>query len=399
MRDSNIGHELKEMAQEVVRFGERCVQAGRDWLSERREEMNHRDDDDRREHLSGRNYGEERGNLRGSPRQARGQYGYGDQSDRNQPDRNRPQQSFAQANRGRGEYYGSQFDERAQSAGWDDDRGNWDYEGGPERYGASGYAEKTHGQGGIGRQYGSQYGSQAGSSDYYRGRQGYGTQGSFGSDYNTYGRSQGFGEGSGYTRQSSHLQGSQFQAQPGHGSASRYGGESAGLGGRDSLRGSQGYTDEGEMSGYGGRELGTQQYGSSSSGRYGTAPGQYGYGGYGAGSFRGVGPKNYRRSDERLAEDINERLTDDEDLDASNIIVRVAAGKVTLEGVVDQRWMKHRAEDIADACIGVKEVDNRIQLTSMSSGLGESQASETRSGTSRGSQTSAPGTTGDTTAH
>lgn len=362
--------------------------------------MNHRDDD-RRDHLSGRNYGDERGNPPGSPRQARGQYGYGDQSDRSQTERSRQQQSFAQANRSRGEYYGGQFDERAQSVGWDDDRGNWDYEGGPERYGTSGYGERAYGQGGAGRQSGSQYGGQSGANDYYRGRQGYGAQGSFGSDYNTYGRSQGYGEGSGYTRQSSRMQGGQFQGQQGYGGSSRYGGESAGLGGRGSLYGSQSYTDEGEMSGYGGRELGTQQYGSGSSGRYGTAPGQYGYGGYGtASSFRGVGPKNYRRSDERLTEDINERLTDDDDLDASDITVRVASGKVTLEGVVDQRWMKHRAEDIADACIGVKEVDNRIQVASMSSGLGQGQqASETRTSTSRGPQASTSGTTGDTTSH
>lgn len=390
MRDSNIGHELKEMAQEVVRFGERCVQAGRDWLNERREDMNHRDDDDRRDHLSGRNYGEEQGNVRGSARQARGQYGYGEQAERGQAERNRTQQSFTQANRSRGEYYGGQFSDRAQGVGWDDDRGNWDYEGGPERYGASGYAERSQGQGGAGRQQGAQYGAQAGSSDYYRSRQGYGAQGSFGSDYNTYGRNQGYGEGSGYTQQSSRTQGS------------RLGGASSASGSRASQHAGQGYMDEGEMSGYGGRELSSQQYGSSSSGRYGTAPGQYGYGGYGATSYRGVGPKNYRRSDERLAEDINERLTDDDDLDASDITVRVAAGKVTLEGAVDQRWMKHRAEDIADSCIGVKEVDNRIQVSSMASSLGQGQSTtDTRTGTSSRSSSSTPtsGASGDTTSH
>ena len=53
MREPNVGNELKEMAQEVVRFGERCVQAGRDWLNERREEMNHRNDDSRRDYQSG----------------------------------------------------------------------------------------------------------------------------------------------------------------------------------------------------------------------------------------------------------------------------------------------------------------------------------------------------------
>ncbi len=403
MRDSNIGNELKEMAQEVVRFGERCVQAGRDWLNERRDEMNNRNDGDRRDFQAGREYGHDGNTTRGQTRQGRGQYGTADH------ERSRLQSSSQGS---RGEYYGGgQFGERMQSAGWEEDRGNWDYEGGPERYGTSGYGEREYGDAGIGRQYGaqqqgSQYGSQygqreqgshAGTGDYYRGRQGYGAQSGFGSEYNTYGRHQGYGEGSGYTRAQSRGVGS--QRGQGYAGGSRYGGESAGLGGRGSLYGgSQSYLDEGEMSGYGGRELGTQQYGSSSSGRYGTAPGQYGYGGYG-GSFRGVGPKNYRRSDERLAEDINERLTDD-DLDASNITVSVTDGKVSLEGTVDQRWMKHRAEDIADSCIGVKEVDNRIHVASGSDTL--AQGSEVRgTTTSRGAQGQAsPGTTtGGTTPH
>lgn len=408
MRDSNIGHELKDMAQEFVRFGERCVQAGRDWLNERRDEMNHRNDEGRRDYQSGREYGQEASNTRGSSRQGQGrQYGQGEQSERGR------QQQFSQGNRSRGEYYGGgQFDERIQSAGWDEDRGNWDYEGGPERYGTSGYGEHEYGQGGLSRQYGSQqqygsqhgspygspysgqreYGSQSTGGDYYRGRQSYGAQGSFGSDYNTYGRNQGFGEGSGYARPlPSRSQSSQFRGTQGYGSASRYGGESAGLGGRGALYGNQNYLDEGEMSGYGGRELSSQQYGSSSSGRYGTAPGQYGYGGYGGSTYRGVGPKNYRRSDERLTEDINERLTDDDDLDASNLTVRVTDGKVTLEGTVDQRWMKHRAEDIADACIGVKEVDNRINVSPSSSTLG--QGIEVRGSSTRTSQSSSSTTT------
>ncbi|HEY1142118.1 MAG TPA: BON domain-containing protein [Lysobacter sp.] len=354
--------------------------------------MNHRNEGGRhdhpsgreasgREYGSGREFGQEGGNAtRGPSRQSRGQYGPGEQSERSRMQ----QQTYGQANRSRGEYYGSgQFDERTRSAGWDEDRaGNWDYEGGPERYASSG------------------------SSDYYRGRQGYGARGTSGNEYNAYGRNEGYGEGSAYTRQGSRGS-SQYGAEYGRRGTARYGGESAGSGGRSSLYG-QDYLDEGEMSGYGGRELSSQQYGSSSSGRYGTAPGQYGYGGYGTAGYRGMGPKNYRRSDERLTEDINERLTDDDDLDATEISVRVADGKVTLEGTVDQRWMKHRAEDIADACMGVKEVDNRIQVSSASSSLG--QGSDLRSASSRGTQSSqgtasqstsgsAGTTTGGTTPH
>ena len=80
------------------------------------------------------------------------------------------------------------------------------------------------------------------------------------------------------------------------------------------------------------------------------------------GRFRGHGPKGYRRSDERITEDLNERLTEDALLDASHITVEVKDGVATLQGNVDNRWMKHRAEDIADACSGVSDVRNEIRV-------------------------------------
>lgn len=49
-------------------------------------------------------------------------------------------------------------------------------------------------------------------------------------------------------------------------------------------------------------------------------------------SYRGVGPKGYTRSDERLAEEICERLTDHPRIDASEIDVQVSRGEVTLTG-------------------------------------------------------------------
>jgi hypothetical protein len=79
-------------------------------------------------------------------------------------------------------------------------------------------------------------------------------------------------------------------------------------------------------------------------------------------SHRGRGPRGYSRSDERIAEDLNERLTDDDLIDASDIELRCSEGKVTLEGEVATRWMKHRAEDLVDACNGVKEIDNRLRV-------------------------------------
>ncbi|HET7656561.1 MAG TPA: BON domain-containing protein, partial [Luteimonas sp.] len=80
------------------------------------------------------------------------------------------------------------------------------------------------------------------------------------------------------------------------------------------------------------------------------------------GGYRGVGPRNYSRSDERIREDLNERLTEADDLDASDITVEVSNGVATLGGMVPQRWMKHRAEDLADGCTGVRDVRNQIRV-------------------------------------
>lgn len=79
-------------------------------------------------------------------------------------------------------------------------------------------------------------------------------------------------------------------------------------------------------------------------------------------NLRGRGPKNYLRSDERIREDLCERLADDPWVDASDITVEVKNGLVTLSGSVGERHVKHRAEDIADRCSGVKEVENRLSV-------------------------------------
>lgn len=110
--------------------------------------------------------------------------------------------------------------------------------------------------------------------------------------------------------------------------------------------------------------------------RYGGyAPAPEGPGGYPGGAARfqqgpyyGRGPRSYRRSDERIAEDLNERLTDDPYVDAGDVTVRVSDGVATLEGTVPERWMRYRVEDIADGCGGVKEVDNHLRVPRRSGG-------------------------------
>ncbi len=85
------------------------------------------------------------------------------------------------------------------------------------------------------------------------------------------------------------------------------------------------------------------------------------------------GPKGYTRSDERLREDISERLMQAYDIDSSEVTVQVQGGKVVLDGTVPSRHMKHAIEDIADGAPGVQDVDNRIRVTGSGNRLGTAQ--------------------------
>jgi len=76
----------------------------------------------------------------------------------------------------------------------------------------------------------------------------------------------------------------------------------------------------------------------------------------------GRGPRGYVRSDERIREDINDRLTEDWLVDASDISVAVAQREVVLSGTVNTRREKRRAEDIAESVSGVEQVQNNIRI-------------------------------------
>ncbi|HEY9790053.1 MAG TPA: BON domain-containing protein [Candidatus Obscuribacterales bacterium] len=77
---------------------------------------------------------------------------------------------------------------------------------------------------------------------------------------------------------------------------------------------------------------------------------------------RGRGPRSYRRSDERISDDINEQLTMHPEVDASDIEVLVENGIITLRGSVDCRHGKRLAEDIAEDVYGVREVHNELRI-------------------------------------
>jgi hypothetical protein len=78
---------------------------------------------------------------------------------------------------------------------------------------------------------------------------------------------------------------------------------------------------------------------------------------------RGRGPKGYRRSDERIREEICELLSDDWSVDASEIVVEVRDGEVTLSGEVPSREQKHRARECVERVRGVDDVFNQLHVT------------------------------------
>jgi hypothetical protein len=74
------------------------------------------------------------------------------------------------------------------------------------------------------------------------------------------------------------------------------------------------------------------------------------------------GPKGYKRSDERIREDVSDRLAQQDHLDPSEIEVSVSNGEVTLTGTVENRNEKFLAEEIADDVSGVNDVHNQLRI-------------------------------------
>jgi osmotically-inducible protein OsmY len=76
----------------------------------------------------------------------------------------------------------------------------------------------------------------------------------------------------------------------------------------------------------------------------------------------GYGPRNYRRSDERIWEDVCERLSDHGAIDAREMEVQVHDGRVRLTGTVATPEMRTLAENIAFEVNGVGAVENELQI-------------------------------------
>jgi hypothetical protein len=68
-------------------------------------------------------------------------------------------------------------------------------------------------------------------------------------------------------------------------------------------------------------------------------------------------------------------------LDADDIQVAVSGGVVTLSGSVEQRWLKHHAENLAEACSGVKDVRNELRVSGSRATSGNAKSESASSGT------------------
>jgi hypothetical protein len=88
-------------------------------------------------------------------------------------------------------------------------------------------------------------------------------------------------------------------------------------------------------------------------------------------SHIGKGPKGYTPSAQRIREGVMQALTDDGDVDASDIEVEVDNGLVTLSGSVPAKKMKYLAENCAEAIPGVVDVMNRLRVAPMTENADE----------------------------
>jgi osmotically-inducible protein OsmY len=268
-----------------------------------------------------------------------------------------------------------------------------EWQGGSQGYGPQGYGSQGYGQ--------SQQGSQGGYGQTGRGfsgeSQGYGSQQRYGSQgYGSQGYQSGSQSGQGRYEERFGRGSEGFDRPQGFSTGQSYGGRSGqefGGGASQYGAGSQGFR-------------GTQGFGQTS----GYSEGQFGTTGRTRGRYTGRGPKGYIRSDDRIREDVSDRLEQHGEIDASEIVVVVEAAEVTLEGIVPDRQTKRLAEDVAEESPGVKQVHNRLriqgnggereggrnQLTSGQTGrssTGSTGSSSTSSGSTEGSDRSRSGST------
>jgi hypothetical protein len=78
--------------------------------------------------------------------------------------------------------------------------------------------------------------------------------------------------------------------------------------------------------------------------------------------YRGRGPRNFRRSDERIREEVCRLLTEDASVDATDIEVEVSRGIVRLRGSVGNRKQRRWAEEDVERVWGVEDLVNELAI-------------------------------------
>jgi osmotically-inducible protein OsmY len=249
--------------------------------------------------------------------------------------------------------YSPDWDDRSHDAGQFDDGWRGSFEG-DRSYSAGGYPEefgyRQEGHSPRGQNY--RFGEASGHDQERFGGYHGGSSERFGSNENHGSRDFGRNPAS---RQGAY-RGDDFNRGRGgyHGSGSEYG-ESQRYGSRGSMQtpyGEQGHSTRGFEHG---RSWSNMQSGQS---------GQMGQSGQWQQSHRGRGPKGYERSDERLKEMICERLTDDPNIDASEVTIEIDNKVVKLTGTVEDRRIKYMIEDAIEQIGGVRDIDNQLRVQS-----------------------------------
>jgi len=234
-----------------------------------------------------------------------------------------------------------------------------------------------------------------GNSDYYGRNMGSSSNRDYDRDYGNQGRNQGSWGGSDYERNTGNQgRNSDYERSFGYegsGYGSNYQGQRSGSWGGSDYDRNYGY--EGGQSGFGsgsnaqGRNMGSGRQSYSQGRDWTNNQGQNWGGGQGnfqsgqQGEHYGRGPQDYKRSDDRIKEDVNDRLTWHGNVDATHIQVSVKSGEVTLDGTVTDRYQKRVAEDIAEQVHGVSDVQNHLKVqtdTSQSSKRSSSSSSSSQ---------------------
>lgn len=76
----------------------------------------------------------------------------------------------------------------------------------------------------------------------------------------------------------------------------------------------------------------------------------------------GKGPKGWKRSDEKIKDDVCEALYRNQRVDATDIEVLVNQGVVTLRGNIETRDGKRHAEACVEHITGVEDIQNEITV-------------------------------------